>query len=323
MHFPTISLVFCLFVFQPFVYGQLDYKFYDTTCPNLTKIVRFGVWSAMANDTRMAASLLRLHFHDCISNGCDASVLLDETSSFRSEKDALPNLNSARGFELIESIKANVEKVCPKTVSCVDILTLAVRDAVLLTGGRYWNVALGRRDGLTANITAANTMTPSPFESLDDIIAKFTAKGLDIKDVVALSGAHTIGFVQCFAFKFRLFNFSGTGSFDPSLDASFASSLQTQCPNQDASDTTLVPLDAVTTTKFDNMFFRNLVNNSGVLGSDQALMSDNRTSAMVINYSKYPFWFAKDFSDSMVKLSNVGVITGQNGQVRDKCNLVN
>ncbi|KAJ0868022.1 putative peroxidase [Helianthus annuus] len=256
-------------------------------------------------------------------NGCDASVLLDETSSFRSEKDALPNLNSARGFELIESIKANVEKVCPKTVSCVDILTLAVRDAVLLTGGRYWNVALGRRDGLTANITAANTMTPSPFESLDDIIAKFTAKGLDIKDVVALSGAHTIGFVQCFAFKFRLFNFSGTGSFDPSLDASFASSLQTQCPNQDASDTTLVPLDAVTTTKFDNMFFRNLVNNSGVLGSDQALMSDNRTSAMVINYSKYPFWFAKDFSDSMVKLSNVGVITGQNGQVRDKCNLVN
>lgn len=68
MHLSTINLVFCLLVFQPFVYGQLDYKFYDYTCPNLTKIVRFGLWSAMGNDTRIAASLLRLHFHDCIAN---------------------------------------------------------------------------------------------------------------------------------------------------------------------------------------------------------------------------------------------------------------
>ncbi|KAI3713063.1 hypothetical protein L1987_71634 [Smallanthus sonchifolius] len=188
MHLPTISIVFSILVSQPFVFGQLDYKFYDSTCPNLTRIVRFGIWSAMANDTRIAASLLRLHFHDCISNGCDASVLLDETSSFLSEKDALPNRNSARGFELIESIKANVEKSCPKTVSCIDILTLAVREAAFLSGGRYWPLALGRRDGLAANITAANTQIPSPFESLDDIIAKFTAKGLNLKDVVALSG---------------------------------------------------------------------------------------------------------------------------------------
>ncbi|KAD3640930.1 hypothetical protein E3N88_30153 [Mikania micrantha] len=323
MHFPAISLVFCLLIFQPPVYGQLDYKFYDSTCPNLTRIVRFGLWSAMANDTRIAASLLRLHFHDCISNGCDASILLDETSSFSSEKDALPNRNSARGFELIESIKANVEKTCPNTVSCIDILTLAVREAVFLTGGPYYLLALGRRDGLTANITAANTEIPSPFEPLDNIIAKFTAKDLNLKDVVALSGAHTIGFAKCFAFKFRLFNFSGSGGPDPSLDASFASSLQTACPNQDDSDNKLVPLDPVTKMRFDNIFFKNLVNNSGVLASDQALMSDNRTQTMVLNYSKYPSLFAKDFSDSMVKLSNVGVITGQNGQVRNKCNLVN
>ncbi|KAK9050688.1 hypothetical protein SSX86_030343 [Deinandra increscens subsp. villosa] len=323
MHFSSTSLVFCLLVFQPFVYGQLDYKFYDSTCPNLTRIVRFGLWSAMANDTRIAASLLRLHFHDCISNGCDASVLLDETSSFESEKDALGNRNSLRGFELIETIKANVEKACPKTVSCIDILTLAVREAVFLTGGSYWPLALGRRDSVTANITAANTEIPSPFESLDNIIAKFTAKGLNLKDVVALSGAHTIGFVKCFAFKFRLFNFSGSGVPDPTLDASLATKLQNVCPNQDDSDNTLVPLDAVTTTKFDNIFFKNLVNNSGVLASDQVLMTDNRTTALVVNYSRYPFLFAKDFGDSMVKLSNVGVITGQNGQVRNKCNLVN
>nr|XP_043608588.1 peroxidase 10-like [Erigeron canadensis] len=322
MQYYTI-FVFCFLVFQPFVYGQLDYKFYDSTCPNLTKIVRFGIWSAMANDTRIGASLLRLHFHDCISNGCEGSVLLDESSSFRSEKDAFPNRNSARGFEVIDTIKANLEKACPGTVSCTDILTLAARESVFLAGGPYYALAMGRRDGLTANITTANTDIPSPFESLENIISKFTTKGLDLKDVVSLSGAHTIGFAQCFTFKPRLFNFNGSAAPDPQLDTSLAASLQTACPNQDSSDTNLVPLDSVTTTKFDNIYFKRLVNNSGILGSDQALMSDNRTASMVINYSKFPYLFAKDFGASMIKLSTVGVITGQNGQVRNKCNVVN
>lgn len=255
--------------------------------------------------------------------GCEGSVLLDETSDFSSEKDANPNRNSARGFELIDTIKANVEKACPKTVSCTDILTLAAREAVFLTGGPFWSLAMGRRDGLKANISAANTDTPSPFEPLENITAKFTSKGLNLKDVVALSGAHTIGFAQCFTFKSRLFNFDGSGAPDPQLDSSLASSLQTVCPNQDNSDTNLVPLDAVTTAKFDNIYYKNLLNNSGILGSDQALMNDNITATMVINYSKYPYLFAKDFGASMVKLSTVGIITGQNGQVRNRCNIVN
>lgn len=54
-------------------------------------------------------------------------------------------------------------------------------------GGPYWALPLGRRDGLTANETAANEL-PSPFESLDNIIRKFSAKGLDLRDVVVLSG---------------------------------------------------------------------------------------------------------------------------------------
>ncbi|KAD6796732.1 hypothetical protein E3N88_07628 [Mikania micrantha] len=96
-----------------------------------TLILRFGLWSAMANDTRIAASLLRMHFHDCISIGCDASILLHETSSFSSQKDALPNRNSSRGFELIESIKVKVEKTCPNIVSCIGMLTLALRSSIL------------------------------------------------------------------------------------------------------------------------------------------------------------------------------------------------
>ncbi|GKU94688.1 hypothetical protein SLEP1_g8142 [Rubroshorea leprosula] len=308
---------------KPLVSCQLDYKFYDDTCPSLTKIVRSGVWSAIDNETRMAASLLRLHFHDCFVNGCDASVLLDDTSTTKGEKNALPNRNSARGFEVIDNIKANVEKACPSTVSCADILTLAARDAVFLAGGPFWQVPLGRRDSLTASENAANQQLPSPIEPLENIIGKFTSKGLDIQDVVVLSGGHTIGFAQCSTFKTRLFNFSSTSQPDPALDASFLESLQSICPNQVDSDTNLAPLDSATTYRFDNAYYTNLLNNSGLLQSDQALTGDNRTASMVLNYSKYPYLFNKDFGASMVNMANLGVLTGKDGEIRKNCRVVN
>ncbi|EEF40006.1 Peroxidase 10 precursor, putative [Ricinus communis] len=251
--------LFCLMFLSAFVTCQLDYRYYDGTCPNLTRIVRYGVWSAISNDTRMAASLLRLHFHDCFVNGCEGSVLLDGDNG---EKSSLANQNSARGFEVIDNIKATLERFCPGTVSCADILTLAAREAVYLAGGPYWSIPLGRRDGLTASQSAADEQLPSPFESLQNITAKFTAKGLELKDVVVLSGGHTLGFAQCFTFKPRLFDFGGSGKPDPALDTSLLQSLQGVCPNQADSDTNLAPLDSVTSSRFDNSYYKLLLNNS-------------------------------------------------------------
>lgn len=51
--------------FFPKFDGPLSTNYYDKSCPKLSMIVRWGVWSALKNDSRMAASLLRLHFHDC------------------------------------------------------------------------------------------------------------------------------------------------------------------------------------------------------------------------------------------------------------------
>ncbi|XP_028760447.1 peroxidase 10-like [Neltuma alba] len=312
----------CLVLLSPLVFCQLNYMFYDSTCPNLTGVVRYNVWSAISNESRIAASLLRLHFHDCFVNGCDGSVLLDDTSTFTGEKNALPNKNSLRGFEVIDTIKSALEKACPSTVSCADIVTLAAREAVYLSGGPFWPVPLGRRDGTTANKTEANNL-PSPFEPLQNIIDKFITKGLDINDVATLSGAHTFGFAQCFTFKSRLFNFGSKGKSDPALDSSLLQTLQKLCPDQDDSDTKLAPLDPVTTNRFDNMYYRNLVNNSGLLQSDQALLGDNRTASLVLNYSKYPFLFLRDFAVSMEKMGRIGVLTGQEGEVRKNCRVVN
>ncbi|KAM7479214.1 hypothetical protein LguiA_027427 [Lonicera macranthoides] len=271
----------------------------------------------------MPASLLRLQFHDCFVNGCEGSVLLDDTKDFKGEKNALPNRNSVRGFEVIDAIKADVERACPSTVSCVDILTLASREAVFMSGGPYWPVSLGRRDGLTASQKAANEMLPSPIEPLENITAKFAANGLDLKDVVVLSGAHTLGFAQCFTFKRRLFNFKETGKPDPALESSLLSNLRSTCPDVDESNSKLTPLDVSTTYMFDNAYYKNLVSNKGLLESDQALMGNPKMASMVYDYSMYPSLFASDFAASMVKLGNVGVLTGQAGQIRKKCGSVN
>ncbi|PPR98949.1 hypothetical protein GOBAR_AA21725 [Gossypium barbadense] len=306
----------------PYGYSQLSYRFYDWSCPRLTNMVKYGVLAAYRSDTRIAASLLRLHFHDCFVNGCDGSVLLDDTDDMMGEKNAFPNRKSVRGFEVIDNIKEDVERFCPSTVSCVDILTLAAREAVVLAGGPSWPVMLGRRDGVTASQQAANEQLPSPFEPLENITAKFTSKGLDLKDVVVLS-AHTIGFAQCFTFKNRLFNFRGSGKPDPMLDSSTLTNLQTMCPNIDSSNTNLAPLDSGSMYRFDNKYYTNLVNNAGLLESDQVLMRDSKTAAMVNSYSMNSYLFWNDFGTSMAKLGNIGVLTGNKGQIRKKCGAVN
>lgn len=101
------------------------------------------------------------------------------------------------------------------------------------------------------------------------------------------------------------------------------SNLQSTCPNTDGSNTNLTPLDIQSVTRFDNAYYRNLINNSGLLESDQALMSNSQTADMVKSYSLYPYLFYKDFAASMVKLGNLGVLTGQTGQIRKVCGSVN
>lgn len=109
--------------------AQLSSSFYDQTCPSALTTIRTVIRQAISQERRMAASLIRLHFHDCFVQGCDASILLDDTPSMIGEQNAAPNINSARGYGVIHKAKTEVEKICPGVVSCADVLAIAARDA--------------------------------------------------------------------------------------------------------------------------------------------------------------------------------------------------
>uniref|UniRef100_A0A0D9VE50 Plant heme peroxidase family profile domain-containing protein n=1 Tax=Leersia perrieri TaxID=77586 RepID=A0A0D9VE50_9ORYZ len=117
------------------VADALSTRYYAKTCPNVESIVQSAMAQAVAAEPRMGASILRLHFHDCFVNGCDASLLLDSAAG---EKGAGANAGSARGFEVVDAIKSRLEASCPRAVSCADALALAARDAVSLLGGPTW-----------------------------------------------------------------------------------------------------------------------------------------------------------------------------------------
>nr|ABF95842.1 Peroxidase 2 precursor, putative, expressed [Oryza sativa Japonica Group] len=168
--------------------GQLSTTFYASSCPTALSTIRSAVNAAVAREPRMGASLLRLHFHDCFVQGCDASILLADNATFRGEQGAFPNVNSLRGFEVISSIKMQLEASCRQTVSCADILAVAARDSVVALGGPSYPVELGRRDGMTTNQTMANTNLHPPTTDLGNFVTSFAGKGLSPTDLVVLTG---------------------------------------------------------------------------------------------------------------------------------------
>ncbi|CAN6212163.1 unnamed protein product [Urochloa humidicola] len=309
------SLFVALATVLPAARAQLSPTFYASSCPAALVTIKTAVRAAVLLDRRTAASLLRLHFHDCFVQGCDASVLLDDTGNFTGEKGAGPNAGSLRGFGVIDTIKALLEALCPRTVSCADILAVAARDSVVALGGPSWTVQLGRMDSTTASLSTANTDLPSPASSLNTLLAAFARKGLSSTDMVALSGAHTMGQAQCQNYRGRIYN-------DTDIDAGFAASLRAGCPAAGGGGAS-APLDASTPNAFDNAYYSNLVAQRGLLHSDQELFNGGSTDGLVRSYAASPSQFSSDFAEAMVKMGSIGVLTGSSGQVRRNCRKVN
>ncbi|CAI9118904.1 OLC1v1020531C1 [Oldenlandia corymbosa var. corymbosa] len=297
----------------------LTFDLYQNSCPEAEPIVFSWVAKSVSDDPRMAASLLRLHFHDCF--GCDASVLLDDTPTFTGEKTAAPNLNSLRGFEVIDAIKNDLEYFCPETVSCADILAIAARDSVVLSGGKGWEVQMGRKDSLSANKTAANNNIPAPNSDVPTLVSKFQNVGLSLEDMVTLSGAHTLGKARCATFSSRL-NGNSNANEAPDINLEFIQSLQQLCSGD--ANATLANLDVKTPSAFDNQYYMNLLSGEGLLTSDQVLVSgDGRTRELVETYVDDQAVFLEDFKNAMLRMGSILPAAGESGEIRRNCRAAN
>ncbi|KAH6763630.1 Peroxidase superfamily protein [Perilla frutescens var. frutescens] len=293
---------------------DLSSSYYEDSCPELERIVHNKLKLWLNNDSTLAPSLIKLHYHDCTVRGCDASILLSHEGSERTAKAS----KSLRGFEVIDDIKSEVEKTCPKTVSCADILAAVARDAAVSVGGPFWSVPYGRKDGRVSVAEEAEAVPSCGRERITDLIELFQSKGLNVLDLVVLSGAHTIGKSSCAAVQHRLFN-KGMPIVD--MDPRYLNFLRRKC--RWASEK--VDLDAVTPQKFDVQYYKNLQKKMGLLSTDQMLYSDSRTASIVSGLASQPAAvFHHQFAASMVKLSNIlDYSQDQDGEVRLNCNCVN
>ncbi|KAG6551154.1 hypothetical protein Mapa_007389 [Marchantia paleacea] len=279
--------------------NYLTTDFYDQSCPQALSIVQRKVDEFIEADRGLAGALLRLHFHDCFVRGCDGSVLLNSTEDSLAEKEALLNKGSLRGFEEIDAIKMELECACPGVVSCADILALVARDATAKVGGYGWPVFLGRIDGAGSVGEEVNGSLPERRDNFTTLVANFARHGLDAKDMIILSGSHTIGVAHCGAFFERLYNFEGTNETDPSMDASLAKFLKKRCPIDKPLG--LMALGGTNGT-FDTDYYKNLLTKRGLLESDVTLTSDSYGMEIVTKAVEEPSWFLTEFGIAMIKM---------------------
>ncbi|XP_038877971.1 peroxidase 17 [Benincasa hispida] len=314
-----LFLLFLFFHFPSLSPAKLRPDFYSNSCPQAESIVRSVMHKAFIREPRSVASVMRFQFHDCFVDGCDASMLLDDTPTMLGEKLALSNINSLRSYEVVDEVKAALEKVCPGIVSCADIIIMASRDAVALTGGPNWAVRLGRLDSLTASQEDSNNIMPSPRANATYLIDLFNKYNLSVKDLVSLSGSHSIGQGRCFSVMFRLYNQSGTGQPDPAIEPSFREELFKRCP-QGGDENVTVNLDS-TPYVFDNQYFKDLVGGRGFLNSDETLYTFAETRRYVRFFSKNQKAFFRAFVEGMLKMGDLQ--SGRPGEVRRNCRVVN
>ncbi|XP_059461415.1 peroxidase 45-like [Corylus avellana] len=324
----TRSLFLVSFLLLPLLLpttsAQLRSDFYKNTCPNVESLVRSAVATKFQQTFVTVPATLRLFFHDCFVRGCDASVLISSPSN-KAEKDHPDDISLAGdGFDTVIKAKAAVDSnpQCRNKVSCADILALATRDVVVLAGGPSYTVELGRRDGRISTIASVQNQLPHPTFNLDQLNSMFSLHGLSQTDMIALSGAHTLGFSHCGKFSKRIYGFSPQNRIDPTLNLGYALQLRQMCPiNVDPR--IAINMDPTTPRTFDNAYYRNLQQGKGLFTSDQVLFTDTRSRPTVNLFASNNGAFGQAFVSAITKLGRVGVKTGNQGEIRFDCTRAN
>ncbi|AQK66608.1 Peroxidase 16 [Zea mays] len=266
---------------------KLRPDYYAGVCPNLESIVRGAVRQSVALSPLAAPATLRLFFHDCAVRGCDASVMLIDPAGGDEWRSPDGVMLKPEGFSTVMSAKAAVDSdpQCRNMVSCADILALAARDSVFLSGGPDYEVELGRFDGRVSS--GGSVVVPHGTFDLDQLNAFFssllvehaksmhTAATATANEHLKCRGSHDRrGVVRLL----RVPGGRGSGH-GPGARAAGPGALPGGGPAGFAF------LDATTPLRFDNEYYRNLLGGMGILASDQVLYADPRSRGAVERYA--------------------------------------
>lgn len=139
-----------------------------------------------------------------------------------------------------------------------------------------------------------------------------------------ITGGHTIGVARCVTFKQRLYNQNGNNQPDVTLERSYYYGLKSVCPRT-GGDNNITPLDLASPARFDNSYFKLLLWGRGLLTSDEVLLTGNlgNTMALVKSFALNEELFFEQFAKSMIKMGNIGPLTGLNGEIRKNCRRIN
>ncbi|XP_051125300.1 peroxidase 42 [Andrographis paniculata] len=297
----------------------LAMDYYKDSCPQAEDIIKEQVQLLYKRHKNTAFSWLRNIFHDCFVESCDASLLLDSTRRMLSEKETDRSFGM-RNFRYIEDIKEALERECPGVVSCADILVLSARDGIVALGGPHIPLKTGRRDGRKSRADILEQHLPDHNDSMSVVLDRFANIGIDTSGVVALLGAHSVGRTHCVKLVHRLYP-----EVDPSLNPGHVEHMLRKCPDAipDPKAVQYVRNDRGTPMKLDNNYYRNILDNKGLMLVDHQLATNKRTKPFVKKMAKNQNYFFKEFSRAITILSENNPLTGTKGEIRKQCNLAN
>ncbi|KAJ0989205.1 hypothetical protein J5N97_007561 [Dioscorea zingiberensis] len=299
--------------------AALSNNYYQETCPQVESIISKALLPIFVADPRIPAVFLRLLLHDCLVQGCDASILLEiDDGEMASDRNF-----GVRSLELIGAVKKEVEESCPGVVSCADVIALAAREAVVRSGGPRIVIPLGRKDAVHASNLMADEKLPAHDDGVDAALRIFSPINMNTEETVAILGAHTLGVGHCTSIVHRLYGSRDLGR--ENLSPLFEEFLRLNCPTRVPLTNITFIFNDLTTLLFDNQYFRDIDGGRGLFTIDSELSVDPRTAAFVRRFAEDNRHFFSVFSKAFVKLSTMGVLTGDGdgGEVRRVCSRVN
>nr|CAD1825302.1 unnamed protein product [Ananas comosus var. bracteatus] len=342
--------------------GEAEGVVLQADVPGVERIVAEAVTAKQIANPSTAAGALRVFFHDCFAGGCDASLLISPDSgpgsSAAAERDAEINRSlPGDAFDAVARAKAALEQACPgpcRAPTCSP--SPRATSSPCSAGPSTPSASAAATPPSPPPPPPPTSPRPPPHQhdrppthrplrlqesALNLLLLRFFTlerrchsilyldstfdRGFTVQEMVALAGAHTVGFSHCKEFAGRIYNFENRGpnAFDPALNPRFAQGLQRACASYLKDPTISTFNDVMTPGKFDNLYFQNLPRGLGLLASDAALFVDTRTRPFVERYAANQTAFFEDFALAMEKLSAYGVKTGRDGEVRRRCDAFN